>query len=825
MAGNYYLSECLGWWFTLTGKGYRPPLTYDSPPRGRFPRYQPYLMKNLCTLFAVVFCLFLSYPAHLSAQGSPPISLQIVPDVDTLFVCTGEQVQLNALGATTFRWTPAEIFDDPTIPNPTVVNLTQDTWVVVESMVNGTIEFDSILLSVVDPAIQLSASTNDPICRGETVTLTATNNVNDQGLSWTPTETILSDPTEGTITVQPDQTTTYTATLEVQGCTEVASISVDVRPDRVDITNPDTVFLCKGDEVTLEAITSSPTNEDFRWYSSFGPIPITDKSFTISPERNATIYAEIVTDDCTITDSTYIQIDSLPPSLGLTADPEKEVYCEGDLVTLTSITYEPSDYPDIMHQWFSVPPDGGFETPDTLFNMVFTAQDSAIFKRTTTNNGCVDSVILVVPVTKPPMITIEPENPILCPGESVQLQVNLEGPGSEDAEIEWMPTEGLSCTDCLDPVATPQALTATYSVTATVEECPASQSITLQVLPPPVTLNPDLTICAGESISLVVTANTNAGATFEWREAGSNTILSTDPFFEPTPAADITYVLTAQYPDCDPVTFDVPVRVVQEPTLTVGPGATVCPDEPVMLTASSNAPDDVSEFYQWNVDVRDFEGPDVEVVAGQSTTAILTYIYGDNCAALTESVEIEVLDVPSIEEITVNPESATTDGLPLGESVGLRVTTDPEEPANVTYSWTANGESIGGNSPDIEHTPSDDPTVYEVTITTEDGCTVTREISINVVAPRFDIPNAFSPNDDNVNDFFNVVFVGGIDIVEFKVWNRWGELVYDNDTPETGWDGNINGDPAPSDVYVYKILIRFPDGQEFTEQGEITLIR
>jgi gliding motility-associated-like protein len=188
-------------------------------------------------------------------------------------------------------------------------------------------------------------------------------------------------------------------------------------------------------------------------------------------------------------------------------------------------------------------------------------------------------------------------------------------------------------------------------------------------------------------------------------------------------------------------------------------------------------------------------------------------------------VEINVLDVPFIGEVTVNPESATTDGLPLGERIGLRVITDPEEPADVTYSWTANGESIGGNSSDIEHTPSDDPTVYEVTITTGDGCTVTQEVSINVVAPRYDIPNAFSPNDDNVNDFFNVVFVGGIAIVEFRIWNRWGELVYDNDTPETGWDGNINGDLAPSDVYVYKILIRFPDGQEFTEQGEITLIR
>ena len=61
-------------------------------------------------------------------------------------------------------------------------------------------------------------------------------------------------------------------------------------------------------------------------------------------------------------------------------------------------------------------------------------------------------------------------------------------------------------------------------------------------------------------------------------------------------------------------------------------------------------------------------------------------------------------------------------------------------------------------------------------------------------------------------------------MIEFRIYNRWGQLVYDNDTPETGWDGNVNGNPAPSDVYVYKIVLNLPDGQ-VEETGEVTLIR
>ena len=776
-------------------------------------------MKNVCTLFVFPVFILLSLATALHGQN---LGLQIIPDVDTLFVCEGEELQLEATNANTFRWTPANIFDDPTVANPRVVNLTEDTWVVVESVVNGTVEFDSILLRVVNPTVQISSSTEDPICRGEVVQLTANNNVQDQGLSWSPADPILGDPVSGTITVKPDETTTFVATLNVQGCTEQATFTVDLRSDAVTITNPDTVFLCAGEDVDLVANTSTGNNEGFRWFADFGPIANNNLTLNVGPSRSVTLYTELVTDQCTILDSTYVQIDSLPGDLSLTADPDKDSYCVGETVVLTSPTYEPSNFPDIEHQWFAIPPqNGGFETPDSLYNMVFITQDTVLFQRTTVNNGCRDSSQIFIPVIPPKMITITPENPILCPGESVQLVADFEGEG----EIEWMPTEGLSCIDCPDPVATPTQLTTTYTITVTEEDCPSSQSNTVQVLPPPVVLNGNLQICVGDNIQLAATANQNAGATFEWREAGSPAILSTDPFFAPAPTESTTYVLTAQYPECEPVTIEAAVEVVQVPQLTVDDDFTACPGDTVTISAQSTLPEGVQELYQWTINGEVRNGASIDVTLDETTTIDLLYVYGPGCSPLSDEVTVTVLDAPTIEDISVNPESVVTDGLPLGESLGLMVITDPPEPLNVTYSWTANGMAIGGNDTSVEDTPLEDPTTYEVTLTTADGCTVSREISINVTEPRYDIPNAFSPNGDDVNDFFNVVFVGAIEVTDFRIYNRWGNLVYDNDTPETGWDGTVDGDPAPSDVYVYQIVIVFPDGREFTEQGEVTLIR
>ncbi|MCB0524477.1 MAG: gliding motility-associated C-terminal domain-containing protein [Lewinellaceae bacterium] len=103
------------------------------------------------------------------------------------------------------------------------------------------------------------------------------------------------------------------------------------------------------------------------------------------------------------------------------------------------------------------------------------------------------------------------------------------------------------------------------------------------------------------------------------------------------------------------------------------------------------------------------------------------------------------------------------------------------------------------------------------------GCMDTVEFTVESKA-IFEIPNAFTPNGDQFNDVFRpAVYQSEVEVLEFKVWNRWGSLIYDD--PTSGWDGTVNGLPATSDVYVYLIKIRNPGGEEEYRSGDVTLLR
>jgi gliding motility-associated-like protein len=104
-------------------------------------------------------------------------------------------------------------------------------------------------------------------------------------------------------------------------------------------------------------------------------------------------------------------------------------------------------------------------------------------------------------------------------------------------------------------------------------------------------------------------------------------------------------------------------------------------------------------------------------------------------------------------------------------------------------------------------------------------CTGTAQMFVNV--GRHDpvyIPNAFSPNGNNINDRF---FVYGRHIreIRLKIFNRWGEKIYDSSNPFEGWDGTFKGQPQPAAVYTYVAEIIFLNNKETVKQGSITLIR
>jgi gliding motility-associated-like protein len=93
-----------------------------------------------------------------------------------------------------------------------------------------------------------------------------------------------------------------------------------------------------------------------------------------------------------------------------------------------------------------------------------------------------------------------------------------------------------------------------------------------------------------------------------------------------------------------------------------------------------------------------------------------------------------------------------------------------------------------------------------------------------LIEPAVDVPTAFTPlrNDRN-----SIVYVRGFGIarMQFTVWSRWGEKVFETNDKHIGWNGRFKGQLLPMDVYAYTLSVEFSDGTKATKSGDITLIR
>ena len=88
------------------------------------------------------------------------------------------------------------------------------------------------------------------------------------------------------------------------------------------------------------------------------------------------------------------------------------------------------------------------------------------------------------------------------------------------------------------------------------------------------------------------------------------------------------------------------------------------------------------------------------------------------------------------------------------------------------------------------------------------------------------VPTAFTPNRDNINDDFKPVMSGVTDKdYVFRIFNRWGEKIYETTDKKAGWNGTLNGKVIEQNVFIWTISGKFADGTYFTKKGTVTLLR
>lgn len=165
----------------------------------------------------------------------------------------------------------------------------------------------------------------------------------------------------------------------------------------------------------------------------------------------------------------------------------------------------------------------------------------------------------------------------------------------------------------------------------------------------------------------------------------------------------------------------------------------------------------------------------------------------------------------------------------LGCSVELKSFTNSSD--SLIYQWSPIDSLNCGDCPRTITQPFF-TTNYKLLVIDESGCEAKEEVLITVEKPRnVYIPNVFSPNLDGINDEFLIYTGKEVErIVTLKIFDRWGELVYQNDgfppnTPSEGWKGNFKGEKMSNGVFIYLAVVRFVDGKEIQYQGDVTLLR
>lgn len=567
------------------------------------------------------------------------------------------------------------------------------------------------------------------VCQDAPVDLVATSNLDD--ITWTYGD---MQATGTELSISPQEDLTVIASV-VSGTCEVSdTVEIELLAGAT-FDHEDTVFVCLPTTVDLSVTTIGQQGE-LVWSPMDSTIEIAPggNSATITTDQTRTYIIQLTTADCVVGDTVVVRVDSLPESMPITNIPAKDSYCPGETVSLFSRYLGPIDFPDAEYQWIF---DAGSPLSDQdLENFVFSTQDTSVFRRTTTNNACEVTDTILINVVRPP-VELNITDTTVCPNQRVQIILLT---ADELDSFEWMPEEGLSCTDCEDPVAqTPSSMS--WTVTGMKDDCPASASVNVNIEPPTtLTIIPDTIVCSGSDVQLTILDPMEFGD-FRWSGTG----------------------LTCT--NCGVPTAE---NVTQTSTYTViGESSDGC------LAEGSG----------------------------------IVQVFPDTDAAINASPEID---------LSIN-------GLGAGTIVTLS-TIEGGSP----YIWTRNGESIEGSEASVTAVIRGGDNSFRVEFTSANGCPVVATLDITGVQPTWDLPNAFTPganNDPPTNERFRVVqLTGMVEVVELKVFNRWGQIVYDGNNSE-GWDGNHSGKRAPSEVYAYTATVRYPDGEIEMRRGEVTLIR
>lgn len=411
------------------------------------------------------------------------------------------------------------------------------------------------------------------------------------------------------------------------------------------------------------------------------------------------------------------------------------------------------------------------------------------------NGGCISRDTFIVTANPAPFQVNLGKDTLICPSDVLVL--NAGNPG-----FSYIWNTG----------ATTQLIKVnaegSYHVAVSASGCTANDSIIVSFLPRlTVSILPDTVICKNSSIQL----SASGGTSYSWSPA---TTLSDPSVQNPlaSPVTNTTYYLTVAGPNGCSNTDSVSVHIWPDPLFSISQPKSICLTDSVQLIASGG------RKYIWQPSGSLSNSTISNPTASPNITTTYTVLVSDNCNN-TESMSttITVQALPNVDVSKSNDVDCLT---PLSQ---LQAT------GGVRYVWSP---ITNINRTNI-HNPIVNPlkdTWYHVVVTDTNECSAEDSVLIltSFVAGsgNFYIPNAFTPNNDGINDCFGLKHWGGMEEFELSIYNRWGERVFLSKNPSDCWNGILKGILQPPGTYIYLVKVKSSCTNGVVQRkGHITLIR
>lgn len=393
----------------------------------------------------------------------------------------------------------------------------------------------------------------------------------------------------------------------------------------------------------------------------------------------------------------------------------------------------------------------------------------------------------------------------ICKGESVLASAK----GGVDYTYKWSPTDGVNNTSTINTMITPDTTT-TYTVTASYTGCKdVTRSFVIDVQPNPVVeAGGDIELCKGAQKSLIADASPAwySKYTYHWYPADDlssatgksvNIIGDADAKIYvrvETPAG--CWGMDSFYVDVLPYDF----------AYIVSDSLGLCPNDSLDIEVGGGT------TYTW--------APD-EHISTTTSASVRVYPVADMLYDVTV-----VSDKGCIDTLRVPVEVYSGAVLFLGPDVTLHPGESHQMNPGGNCEYIKWFPEVGLSSP-YSKNPIAKPDVYTRYFahgTTIYGCKTSDTIDIYLEQTILDVPNAFNPSGYE-NKELKIIKRGIATLKYFRIFNRWGETVFETMDIEKGWDGKYNGVDQPVGVYVYMVEAVTDDGRPFVRQGNITLLR